>query len=171
MIELRFNYYGKNLTLMRNGLRIRGIEPEYQSAFRDINRFYREFLQARYRKFAKGGGNWRKLAESTIRRKGHDTILFDTNLMFSVFQPEIVRTTGLTNTTDKLGMIVVASGSGRVYPTSGVSVSKVMGYHQAGGGRLPQRKIVVGMDEATAQKSARRIEKAMKAIAARKAAR
>lgn len=169
MFRVKLNYYGSNISRIRKGLRIRGIEPEFGAAFHDMNTYYRTFLQERYRKYSKGGGNWKKLAASTIARKGHNTILIDTDRMFSLFQPQIVKTSGLLSNADKLGMTV--DGGGKGYYPSGKSVSEVMGYHQAGGGRLPRRKVIVGPDDATANKIARRYEQAIRNIAKRRGGR
>lgn len=113
---------------------------------------------------SRGDGTWKPLAESTIkaRRKGKKSkkgagskqpaILRDTGLMFSQLHPQIEAPTVLKASAVKFEAVVGFGGTAK-YP-GGLTTSDVMGFHQTGGGNLPQRKILVDADVKTKQQMA-----------------
>lgn len=117
-------------------------------AFVQWSRIYGAFIRARFVKFSRGGGNWKRLAPSTLkaRRKGRGrgsaAILRDTGLLFAALNPEVMQ---LKQTTS--GLVSTFGGSGK-YP-NGTTVADVMSFHQTGGPNLPKRLILVGPDDKT----------------------
>lgn len=169
--QVKVTYHGRGVTALKKALRVRGLVPEFSQAFDQINRIYRAYLRDRFVKFSRGGGNWRKLADSTLaRRRNKDkssvAILRDTGAMFASFQPSIVKTSGLVKKRSKLGFDVTFGRPMGHY--SGVTTTQLMRWHHSGAGRLPARKLVVGMDSKTAKQVARVVEKAMQKIARRR---
>lgn len=151
--KFNFNYRGRIVTSLRALLRRRGLVPEFREAFEEINKVYAKFLTTRYKKFSKGGGNWKKLAPSTIAKKGHNTILVDEGIMIKEFSPKIIATHN----------IFASSGRPIFDVESGLVKRRIIaGYHQAGGPNLPKRPILVGPDTETNKKIAKIIERAMK---------
>lgn len=126
---------------------------EFGEAFKQINEIYKAFILKRFRKFSGGGGNWARLAPSTIRRKGHSAILRDTDLMVSKLDPHIKNTEGILTPSARAGLNIVSGIEGN-YP-KGTPVDDVFEIHDKGKGRMKKRQILVGMDEETAEKVAR----------------
>lgn len=165
-IGVKVTYNGRGVTKLKHALRMRGLVPEFRAAFNDIDKIYRAFLRDRFVQFSRGGGNWRRLAAATLarrRNKGTASILRDTGAMFASFQPSIVKTTGIVKKASKIGFNVTF---GRPMPHySGATTTELMRWHHTGSGRLPARKLVVGMDNKTAKRAAMRLELAMQQIA------
>jgi len=65
--------------LMESGARAMETNPVMQAIVRDI----RQITEMNFRMGGRrGGGSWKKLAESTIRKKGHARILRDTDALY-----------------------------------------------------------------------------------------
>ena len=139
---------------------VAGHPPTLEKMFRAFDKVYRGFIRARWRKFSRGGGNWKKLAASTIARKKHELILLDTNLAYKSVDPEFLQTFQIKPGTRTIFQASVAFASNAVYPT-GISVDEVMSYHQEGTERMPQRKVLVSPDYITRQTMAKRGEKVL----------
>lgn len=170
-IAALFKYRGRGLANLKSALRVRGLVPEFSDAFNQVNRLYRAFLRERFVKFSRGGGNWKKLAASTLKarrnkNKGSVAILRDTDAMFASFQPSIVKTFGIVKKKAKLGFNVTFGSP--IPHHSGVSTITLMKWHHSGAGRLPARKLVVDMDIRTARRAARIFERAMARVMARR---
>lgn len=86
-------------SIIENDLRRNGSGP-IRRAVKQWGRRYRSFAQERFDKFSKGGGDWQKLADSTIAfrkrttkaRRGWKgprkyTILRDTNILYNALSP------------------------------------------------------------------------------------
>lgn len=119
-------------------------------------RIYTAFIRRRFVGASRGDGTWPPLAESTIRRRRRqsDVILRDTGLLFSQLAPEFVSLAPYTQPSAyKFEAVASFGGTGR-YP-DGVSTTEVLMFHQLGGGRLPQRKILVDADERTREQMRR----------------
>lgn len=131
-----------------------------------------KYLSTRFKVYSKGGGDWPPLASSTVKRKGHRTILVDSGLLRSA-----VNTRGagsLFKIDKKPGGISIDIGGNKKYPQGRnrrgqfkkvVSVSDVARYHQEGGAKLPQRKIVVPPNQATINLMTQDLQKAIDRIA------
>lgn len=136
-------------------------------AFNTWSRIYAAFIRTRFIKFSRGGGNWRRLAASTIaarrrgKRRGPIAILRDTGLLFASLNPSVIL---IRESPLKLSVIF---GGSRKYP-DGTSVTDVMIFHNFGGGHVPKRQILVGPDAAT-EREMRRVMDAAIAYEAKKA--
>jgi hypothetical protein len=125
---------------------------------------YKQFILARFRRYSKGGGNWRKLRPATIaakKRRGirnPSLILQATKLMLKTIDPSFQSVSGVRS--NRPFQATVSFGGNAKYP-DGTSVTSVMGYHDRGGGTLPQRKIFVQADQATKVKMAAVMKKAV----------
>lgn len=138
----------------------RSTVPEFTSAFNEINQVYAQFILARFYKFSGGGGNWAKLAASTIARKGHGLILRDTDLMVQKLQPRIKNTEGILTPKSRAAWNIVSGIDGSY--AGGTSVEEVFEIHDKGKGRMKRRQIIVGMDQQTAEKVAIIVEATMR---------
>ena len=123
------------------------------------SKLYSGFIQERFVRFSRGGGNWPPIKPGTAARKGHDDILVDTLLMYEQLDPTIQ---GFHNVQQGSGpfQATVTFGGNAHYP-DGTSVQTVMGYHQTGAGNLPVRRILVPPDNATKKEMGDVAKKAM----------
>lgn len=109
---------------------------------------YRGFILKRFDTFSKGGGNWPPLAPATVarRRKGDGsaspTILRDKGLLFAALNPGLNAAPGSLTEHGKWFVVVGYGGASR-YPDSSATIADIASFHNTGGGRLPQRKIIV----------------------------
>lgn len=123
--------------------------PEIMGAlFAIYDRLYRAFIIKRWLKFAKGSGNWKRLKPATIRAKGHALILIDTKLAIQTVEPAFQEFFSVKPDKRTIYRADVSFGSNAVYD-NGKTVNQVMGYHQVGGGHLPQRKVLISPDGPT----------------------
>lgn len=128
---------------------------------------FRTFLQKRFAKFSKGGGDWPPLAESTIRRKSKrkgkrgqgspSAILRDTDALFKAVAPEFTGAPGAVETFTRTSVIVGYGGSAQY--SSGTAIMDVAEWHDKGNSRLPRRVIIVPPDQATRQAMANAAQK------------
>lgn len=129
--------------------------------FQQWARIFTAFIRRRFDRASRGDGTWPPLAPSTIarRRKGRKgtvrkvSILRDTGLMFRQLAPELL-TVASTSKSGAIFSSTCSFGNSASYP-KGPTVSQVMAFHQKGGGRLPQRKIIVDPDAKTSEQMAR----------------
>lgn len=127
---------------------------------------YRGFVQERFDKFSKGGGNWKPLAPSTIagRRKGGGvglvaTILRDTNTLYAALDPGTLKPGAIEQHTN-FG-VTVGYGGGDRHPEGQVSIADIAGWHDQGTNRIPQRQIIVPPDDKTIRLMSNAMERAM----------
>lgn len=137
---------------------------------------YRGFLQERFVKFSRGGGDWKPLAESTLarRRKGRGSsrfaagtvaILRDTGTLFASLDPVFRSAPGQLEKQDSFG-VDVGFGGPQLHPSGqGVTVADVASFHQTGGPRLPKREIVVDPDARTLAAMKTDMERALRRLA------
>lgn len=57
--------------------------PGLKRGFEDVGTIQLQEWRRRFKRFSKGGGDWKKLAPSTIARKGHNRIKDDTGRSFN----------------------------------------------------------------------------------------
>lgn len=127
---------------------VEGDQKALNPVFKAMDQTYRAFTRLRWRKFSRGGGNWKPLARATVKRKGHDRILFDTELAYDSVSPEFEEVFSIQPNKRTQYKAVVTFGSREVYP-SGITVNQVMSYHQEGTSRMPARKVLVSPDTRT----------------------
>lgn len=120
---------------------------------------YRAFLQERYDKFSKGGGNWPMLSAATLRKRrkgrssGHSTtpisvsILRDTGLLFNTLSPIYQGLPGQYESPFAGGVEIGIAGPARHTGGSGKksqpTIADIARFHQFGMGHNPIREIVV----------------------------
>lgn len=105
-----------------------GIGPGIQEAAK----LYAVEMQKRFNRASGGDGTWKPLAPSTVKKKARETlfprqILYLTGAMFASLTP------GAPNNVYDVLRDRVRYGT----------KDKKAGYHQKGGGRLPQRRILI----------------------------
>ncbi len=129
---------------------------------------YRSFVQERFDTFSKGGGDWKPLAVSTVKAKGHGVILKDTNTLFTALEPTFKRKPGQLQKDIPFGVRVGYGGEAdKKHPSSkSKSVADIAGFHQDGGPNLPQREIIVSPDTTTIKRMQQLMQIALKKAAA-----
>ena len=113
---------------------------------------YRAFTRQRFVRLSRGGGGeWKPLAPSTLkRRRGGGqgaAILRDTGALLASLQPSLGGGSILKTTPRPLGFTAFLGG-GNSYK-SGATLSEVAKFHHAGGGNLPSREILIQPDRST----------------------
>ena len=102
---------------------------------------YRGFASTRFAKYSRGGGDWPPLKS----REG--SILRKTGLLFNALQPAFPGNGGLAI---RAGLsIVVGYGGAAKHGKGKAKIADIAEFHQLGGPRLPQRKIIVQPDVET----------------------
>jgi hypothetical protein len=131
---------------------------------------YRAFIQRRFDRYSKGGGDWPSLATSTIagRRKGKGkrrvTILRDTGTLFAALNPAFDGRPGSLQTINGLS-VTVGYGGPQVHTGGRATIAAIAAYHDQGGGNLPQRQIIVPPDSKTLDAMAKDAERALTKLA------
>lgn len=133
---------------------------------------YRSFAQLRYKKFSRGGGDWKPLkrqrsrdikAAKKKRAKGKAVkgaaILRNLNFMFAALNPEL-GVPGQLQENIRFGVAVGYGGPGK-YPTGRASIADIAGFHQRGAGNLPVRKTIVKPDDRTVRLMAGDMQRAL----------
>ena len=128
---------------------------------------YRSFVQRRFDKYSRGGGDWPSLSPSTIagRRRGTGqggpSILRDTGTLFAALTPLWDSPPGGINQIIPGGVRVGFGGTG-AHPTGLTTVAEIANFHQEGSGRLPKREIIVDPTRDVLDACARDLEKALR---------
>ncbi len=135
---------------------------------------YRSFVQRRFVRYSRGGGNWKPLAPSTLRarRRGNKkkgipgeashAILRDTGVLFAALDPVFKRKPGALQKDIRFGIRVGYGGPARHPTGEGASVADIARFHQRGhGNRPPKREIIVKPDAKTQEKMAEDMERAI----------
>lgn len=112
-------------------------------AFDDIGEYYRGQLHRQFLRAGVGmGGAWRPLSPRTVKRKGHNTILFDTNGLYKSY----TRTSSpfnisqVSRNSGKFGSWYMAvSDSGKIIPAA---VFHQMGTRRGGRSYMPARPVI-----------------------------
>lgn len=92
------------------------------------------------------------------------SILRDKGLLFNVTAPEFTGAIGQLQEDIPFGVRVGFGGPGR-HPDGTATIADIAGFHQEGGPRLPQRKIIVPPDEPAQGRMARVMDAALKTLA------
>jgi phage gpG-like protein len=99
---------------------------------------FRSFSRLRFDRFSKGGGDWPRLAASTLRRRRRGrnaAILRDTGRLFASFNPSLGDQGSIRSLDKPLGVEVFLGGT---------PLSTIASYHDAGNPpHLPQRELLV----------------------------
>lgn len=145
---------------LRSSLRRFLRSREGEVAFKQMSVIYRSFAQRRFSKYSRGGGNWKPLKASTIRRrrKGSSVILRDTGRLFSALSPT-VKSAGWFEERRR-NTLTVGYGGGA--PHSGkTTISEIASYHQTGAGHLPKRELIVEPDAPTLNRMTKAVTDAL----------
>lgn len=114
----------------------------FRETYRRWGEIYRGFLQLRFSRLSRGGGEWPPLAPRTIARKGHSRILFDTNTLYEALNPRLTNRPGQYQRNIPYGIHVSIRGGS--HPKAKVSIGDLARFHQQGAGNNPKRTIIVG---------------------------
>lgn len=136
---------------IESDLRMSGNGP-IRAALRQWAVRYSSFTRERFLNYARGGGDWKPLAASTIagRRKGRGkkkgappkvSILIDTGLLIGSLDPRFAAKPGPVTSDIPFGVRVTAGGTNQ--HSKGITFAKLVAIHHHGIGRVPQRKIIV----------------------------
>ena len=142
--------------------------PRVVEMYKQWTRIYRTFIHNRFKTNSRGGGDWAPLSARRIQKRGHSRILIETNTLLNAVSPDIYNAPGSFARRQGNGLIVGYGGS-VVHPTAAKSgrsttIQEIAGFHQTGGGRLPQRRIIVGPDKATVELVTKEIQAAVQDI-------
>ncbi len=115
-----------------------------RDAFKQWGWRYRGFVQERFDRFSKGGGDWPGLAASTKagRRGKKYTILRNLGLLFNALDPTFRHAPGAVEKHVPFGVVVGYGGPHR-HPGGAATIADIANFHQTGRPNLPQRKIIV----------------------------
>ncbi len=144
------------VTRARINVRLKGLErlraslskptPAVQAAFVRVESIYAQFIAARFDKFSKGGGNWRKIKPATALAKGSTLILINRR-DFRRWLPGGIRMRILKSTHKYRFMAGFKAGTN--HPRARMPMSKLGAIHDRGQGVNPKRQILTGIDETT----------------------
>lgn len=123
---------------------------------------YRSFLQLRFAKFSRGGGEWPSLKAATIKRKRSSGILMDTGALRAALSPTLG---GIPGQLEQHGpnYVMVGYGPG-THPKAKMAIDELAEIHQLGLGKNPKREIVVPPDRALANKMAEDMMQALREL-------
>lgn len=127
---------------------------------------YRSFIQERFVKYSRGGGNWPPLKAATLKRRRGTTaaILRDTGTLFSALAPTFQSLPGQHEKRIKFG-VEVGYGGPHAHPSGAATVADIASFHQQGSGPLPKREIIVAPPQAVIDKMAKDAANAIKKAA------
>jgi len=156
-----------------------------RTAMRQWGLRYRSEMQERFDRFSKGGGDWKPLAASTIRRrrkgkgrtvkvggtirtvaKGTVSILRDIGTLYMALQPQFSGRPGQLQEDIPYGERV-GFGGPAAHPKGQLTVGQVAAIHHYGGrnGRPPKRTLLVDPSLRTVALMAQDTERALQKIA------
>ncbi len=131
---------------------------ELDPMFEEWGELYLKMLHSRFDVFSKGGGNWRRLAASTIRsrrsRKVPGSRLSLILRVTDTLMNALVK--GRPGNVCRRIAGGIEVGIGRGPHPSGVDTGVLAGYHQFGTRRIPKREVVVPPDRALSDLMLRR---------------
>lgn len=134
---------GKVASMARSG-------PVAEAIRRRVPAMFFSFLQRRYRLFAAGGGDWKKLAESTAERKGSEDILIDSGFSYrSLRMDSPSALVVVVVTSNGFNVRAGLSTTAGTHPDARMPVGKLLLIHAKGNQNLPKRRVVVPPDSGT----------------------
>jgi hypothetical protein len=177
MIRVHVTIDLKNLkrfqTVLQQDLRGSGSGP-IRAALRQWAARFRSFVQLRFDKFSKGGGDWKPLADSTKKRRAGArkgakglrsfAILRDTGTLFMALTPTFSNKPGQFQEDIPFGVRVGFGGPAR-HPKGAMSVADLARFHQEGAGHLPARIIITEPDASVQRLMASDIQRALGKLA------
>lgn len=120
---------------------------------------YRAFLQHRFDRFSRGGGDWPPLKRKRKRgKKNRASILRNTGTLFNVLDLRFSGRVGQLQEDLPNGIRVGFGGSG-AHPQTGMTVARLAEIHHFGQGNVPERQIIVDPDDAVQRGMASDVER------------
>jgi len=136
-----------------------------RDALRQWGHRYRTFVQRRFVKYSRGGGDWPPLKYK--RRRGsraRAAILRDTGTLFRALDPVWRSNPGAIQQDLPFGIRVGYGGPHR-HPKAGISIADLAAIHDQGLGRMPKRQIIVQPDNRTRAQMVSDMQRALKKLA------
>jgi len=139
--------------------------PIITTMYKNWTTIVRTFLHNRFIGASRGDGTWPALAKRTVDRKKSSLILIETNTLINAVDPGRYNAPGSYARRQGDG-IVIGYGGSVVHPTAAkkgrsFTIQQIAEFHHDGGGKLPRRRIMVGIDRETVQKVTSEVNKAM----------
>lgn len=131
-----------------------------QKALRSWSTAYSAFIVNRFNTFSRGGGNWRPLAEGTIRSKRSSAILVDRGQLKTGLRTIVGINRIETMSSTRVVMTFVKGKRHR----SGLDLAKLATIHHMGLGAVPKRPILATPDAATKTRMSAAIATAVRKI-------
>jgi len=119
----------------------RQLPERVQRVYVQWNLRYRTYIQRRFNRFSRGGGDWPPLKY----RQG--SILRDTNTLYTALTPSMTAPSGSISQPGRDGL-VIGYGGNASHP-GGPTIAQIAKWHHDGAGNLPVRKIIVLPDDRT----------------------
>jgi len=126
---------------------------------------YNRFLKRRFLRYSRGGGDWRSLADSTVRKKkGNKKILRDTETL----RKELFAFFGKRQLKHVVNGVSIQYGKGINHPESNLSVGRLTEVHQKGiSPNLPRRPIIVSPSPQLKRKMNQTMQRALNTVVRR----
>lgn len=125
---------------------------------------YRSFLQLRFVRYSRGGGDWPPLKRKRRRgAKKKAALLRDTNTLFNVLDTAFQGSPGQLQEDLPNGIRVGFGGSG-VHPGTSMTVARLAEIHHFGEGHMPERKIIVDPSDEVQRGMATDVERYWKKV-------
>lgn len=145
---------------------LQGANGHLRRGLRQFAARIRSFWAQRFDRYSKGGGDWKPLAPSTLRRrrKGKGSglqaaILVDTGTLKGSFNSQ----RGMIEADIPNGLRIGFGGADS--HSAGMTIPRLAQIHQGGGPRLPARPIIVEPDVRTVAAGVADVNRAIAAIA------
>lgn len=120
----------------------------------------REFLQKRFARLSRGGGEWPPLKRKRKRGKlSLARVLRDTGLLLAVLSPVFAGIPGAIEKKIRKGIRIGYGGPAR-HRDGTVAIAQIAHWHQVGAGNLPVRKIIIPPSQRVRRLMAKDLEQA-----------
>ena len=122
---------------------------------------YRGFIQSRFIRYSRGGGDWPALKQK--RKRGalaKVAILRDTGTLLTALDPTFSRKPGALEKNESFGIRVGYGGPG-AHPKAPFTVATLAEIHHLGLGRMPKRTLIVPPSQSVLKGMAGDMQRAM----------
>ena len=136
-----------------------------RDAFKQWEHRYKTFIQRRFKRNSRGGGDWPPLKYARRRgRRDRASILIDTGTLFKAIDPAWQGSPGALSESIPYG-VRVGYGGPHTHPKAGISIADLAAIHDQGLGRVPKRQIIVPPDQSTITSMANDMQRALNKLA------
>jgi hypothetical protein len=127
---------------------------------------YRAAMQERFDDFSRGGGDWPKLSEQTLKaRRNKDkesvSILRDLGILYAVLTPAFLSLPGQLEERVSNGIRVGFGGASKHSEDGTATIADIAYFHHTGAGQLPVRTILIEPEGALLDSMTADMEKAL----------